>query len=87
MLTIRPEGWQVERIEIAHPDKETQPKIHPGDIKGQIELVVRETQKGNGYRTIAEKYHMDAALVEQIARLYLTHPGVTADGIMSKLGL
>ena len=29
----------------------------------------------------------DAALVAQIARLYVTHPGVTADGIMTKLGL
>ena len=25
-------------------------------------------------------------LTEQIARLYLTHPGVTADGIMTKMG-
>jgi len=27
------------------------------------------------------------ALVEQIARLYVTHPGVDADGIMAKMGL
>jgi hypothetical protein len=30
---------------------------------------------------------MDPALAEQIARLYLTHPGVTPDGIMAKMGL
>ena len=30
---------------------------------------------------------MDRTLAEQIARLYLTQPSVTADGIMSKMGL
>lgn len=25
--------------------------------------------------------------LEQLARLYVTHPGVTADGIMTKMGL
>ena len=48
---------------------------------------MKETQKGNGYSFIAEKYGMDKALVEQIVRLYVTHPGVTADGIMTKMGL
>ena len=38
-------------------------------------------------KDIAEKYSMDEALTEQIARLYVTHPGVTADGIMTKMGL
>ena len=30
---------------------------------------------------------MDRARVEQIARLYVTQPGVTADGIMTKMGI
>ena len=36
---------------------------------------------------VARKYNMDPALAEQIARLYVTHPGVTEDGIMAKMGL
>ena len=48
---------------------------------------MRETRKGRGPGEIAGRYGWDAALVEQIARLYLTHPGVTADGIMGKMGL
>ena len=48
---------------------------------------MKETQKGSGFVTIAEKYGIDPALTEQIARLYVTHPGVTADGIMTKMGL
>ena len=30
---------------------------------------------------------LDPELTEQIVRLYVTHPGVTAEGIMTKLGL
>lgn len=87
MLTIRDNGWQVERIEIPHAPREAAPKVDPRNIKQQIEIVMKETQKGNGVTFIAEKYGMDKALVEQIARLYVTHPGVTADGIMSKMGI
>ena len=48
---------------------------------------MKETQKGSGPVTIARKYGLDPALSEQIARLYVTHPGVTADGIMNKMGI
>ena len=87
MLTIQKDGWQVKRIEIPHTPREAAPKVDPGNIKRQIEIVMKETQKGNGVTFIAEKCGFDPALVEQIARLYVTHPGVTADGIMTKMGL
>ena len=87
MLTIRDDGWQVKRVEIPHTPREAVPKIDPHNVKQQIEIVMKETQKGNGVTYIAEKYGMDKALVEQIARLYVTHPGVTADGIMTKMGI
>ncbi len=76
---------RVTRIDIARPAP--RPKIDPKDVRAQIELVIRELEKGRGPRQIAEKYGMDPALAEQIARLCLTHPGVTADGIMTKMGL
>lgn len=63
------------------------PKIDPTDIAAQIEVVIKEVDKGRGAAKISEKYGIDPALVEQIARLYLTHPGVTVDGIMTKMGL
>ena len=87
ILTIKDDGWQVERVEIPHAPKEAAPKVDPRNIKQQIEIVMKETQKGNGVTSISEKYGMDKALVEQIARLYVTHPGVTADGIMTKMGI
>ena len=87
MLTIRDDGWQAERVEIPHAPKEAAPKVDPHNVKQQIEIVMKETQKGNGVTFIAEKYGMDKALVAQIARLYVTHPGITADGIMTKMGI
>ena len=76
---------QVTRIDLVQAAPK--PKIDPRDVKAQIELVIRELGKGRGPELIAEKYGMDPALAEQIARLWLTHPGVTPDGIMTKMGL
>lgn len=87
LLTVDAGGWNVERVEIPHAEKEAAPRVDPGNIKKQIEIVMKETEKGNGFVTIAEKYGIDPALAEQIVRLYVTHPSVTADGIMTKLGL
>ena len=81
------DGWRVKRIEIPHTPKEAAPKITSGDVSRQIEIVVKETQRGQTVVAIARKHGLDAALVEQIARLYVTHPGVTVDGMMTKMGL
>ena len=57
------------------------------NLKSQIETVMRETAKGRPAAEIAARRGWDVALVEQIARLYVTHPGVDADGIMGKMGV
>ena len=75
----------VTKIDIAHTPASH--KADPADIRSQIEIVIREIEKGRGKNDIAEKYGIDPATAEQIARLYLTHPGVTVDGIMTKMGL
>ena len=87
ILTTGPDGWSVKRITNPHTAKETAPKIDSGDICRQIETVVRDTQKGFSVASIAQRHRLDPELVEQIVRLYVTHPGVTTDGIMTKMGL
>ena len=87
MLRIEPDDWVIKQISIPHAAKEKAPKIDSGDIHRQIEVIVKDTQKGLSVQSIAEKRGLDPALVEQIVRLYVTHPGVTADGIMTKMGL
>ena len=53
----------------------------------KTEVVVHDTEKGLSVDSIAQKRELDRGLVEQIVRLYVTHPGVTVDGIMTKMGL
>ena len=85
VATIAPDGRiDVERIDIEHQGRT--PKIG-ADLKSQIETVMRETQRGRPAVEIASRRGWDIALVEQIARLYVTHPGVDADGIMAKMGV
>ena len=87
ILRIDPDGWVIRQINIPHAAKEKAPKIDSGDIHKQIEVIVKDTQKGLSVQAIAEKRGLDPVLVEQIVRLYVTHPGVTTDGIMTKMGL
>lgn len=76
---------RITRIDIEHTP--TRKSRLGADLREQIETVMRETQRGRPAMEIAERRGWDAALVEQIARLYVTHPGVTAEGIMAKMGL
>ena len=79
-------GWiHVRRIDIPH--KPAPRKVDPADYRTQIEIVIREIEKGRGKDDISKKYGIDPATAELIARLYFTHPGVTVDGIMTKMGL
>lgn len=76
----------VRRVDIPHAGR-TAAMPKPVDLKSQVETVMKETQRGRGPGEIAARHGWDARLVEQIARLYVTHPGVTADGILGKMGL
>ncbi len=86
VVTVDADGFVARRIQIPHTGASA-PRIDPENIKKQIETVMAETRKGRGVSEIAEKYGMDPALTEQIVRLIVTHPGVTADGVMTKMGL
>lgn len=76
---------KIRRIDIAHAAPV--PKMDPNDIAAQIDITIREFEKGRSTKKIAEKYGLDPELTEHIIRLYVTHPGVTVDGIMTKMGL
>ena len=86
VLEMNGDDWNVRRMDIPHAPKESVPAVDK-DIRKQIEIVVRETQRGQTVEYISKKQGMEPKLVEQIARLYVTHHGVTVDGIMTKMGL
>ena len=76
----------VTRIDIPQKSAGSLSRAGSADLKKQVEIVIRETDKSRSPEEIAFRYGLDKVLTEQIARLYLTHPGVTADGIMTKMG-
>ena len=77
----------ITRIDIPHPEPKERTKAAPVDLKRQIEIVMRETERGRNVADTAARHRFDPDVVEQIARLYVTHPGVTADEIMTKMGI
>ncbi len=81
-------GISVRRIDLPHSKKEAGSIQKQGiDMKSLVQKVMKETDKGHSIEQIAERTGVEKSLIEQIVRLYLTHPGVTADGILSKMGL
>jgi len=76
----------ITRIDIPQKQKESLTKTGTADLKKQIGIIIRDTQKGKSPSEISEKYGLDYQMTEKIVRLYLTHPGVDSDGIMTKMG-
>ena len=93
----QPPKITIHRIDIPHEKKSgitrttTQKpdrKITLETIQTQdIEKIIRMIKKKKSVRYISEQMGMEEDFAEQICRLYLTHPGVTAEGIMTKMGL
>lgn len=87
VLTICEEGrFQIERISL---DAGRPPDLMPDpqrDLKQIVICVMQQTEKGKPVEQIARHCKISLELAEQICRLYVTHPGVTADGILGKMG-
>lgn len=74
-------SFRVEKIEIAQ-------HTHTVGVSLQIvQNIMRDTNRGKSVREMAVRNGISEELAEQICRLYLTHPGVDAEGIMGKMGL
>ena len=78
-------SFGIRRIDIRPGKQENM--TADGVRKQDIERVIREIRRGRSVRQTAEATGLSEALAEQICRLYLTHPGVDAEGIMKKMGL
>ena len=87
ILKIEPDGWVLKKINIQHSPKEKGLKMESRDMYQQIQVVIQDVQKGLTVQDIARRHGLDQSLAEQIVRLYVTHPGITVDGIMTKMGL
>ena len=76
---------RIEKIDIPHPKAK---EINLKNIKSRdVEKVISEIKRGRSIEQISAKTGVKNELADQICRLYLTHPGIDAEGIMTKLGL
>lgn len=97
VLAVGEDGvYQVEKVEVAHGIKADRAGTEQGtleqeiaalDIKKVVRAVMRDTDRRRTVGEIAVKNGISEEMTEQICRLYLTHPGVSADGIIDKMGL
>ena len=85
ILSIDRNGIKAERIDLLK--REVIPDTNAGPDLKFIETVIRETEKGHNTEDTAKKYHLDPHIAEQIARLYVTHPGISALGILTKMDI
>lgn len=88
MLYVEDDGtFHIERIDIGQVGPEMESGISAATVKKDLPAIMRAIDKGATVEQLAKRFHMSHELAEQICRLYLTHPGVDADGIMSKMGI
>ena len=79
--------WQVEKIDLT--GKEEGQTLLKGLTEGNLEQVVtailRDMKAGRKVDAIAGRLGVDSDFVEQVCRIYVTHPGVDVQGIVSKM--
>ncbi len=78
---------EVRRVEIEHKLKNMKAPSNSSDLNLIIIGAVRDIQKGLSVREIAAKYNISEEFAEQICRMYLTHPGIDAQGVINKMEL
>ena len=59
----------------------------PVDMADRIEHMMKDIDRRMSVSDLAQKYDIKEQLAEDIARMYLTHPGIDTQGILSRLGI
>lgn len=61
------------------------PKIQEKDMEQLIQGIEKEQKKGSTIAAIAKKFQVSREFAEQVCRISVTHPGVSARGILDKM--
>lgn len=84
--------YQIKKIEFCNgtadsrKEQEGLETAYAGDRKKLVQAIMKDTDRGISVKEMADRHSVDAELAEQICRLYVTHPGIDADGIINKMG-
>ena len=60
-------------------------KSAPDDIYSLVKQIIKYVGKGMTKDAIALKTGADPVFVEDVTRMYVTHPGVTVQGILDRI--
>lgn len=88
--------WRVVKFDLTEPMKESEGeaaktgcenhvRLTEGNIKQLVEAILRGMSAGRSVDAIADKLGVESEFVEQVCRIYVTHPGVDAQGIVDKM--
>ncbi len=79
--------WQVERIDLTGRDGGKAPSgnLTKDNLTQVVTAILRDMKAGRKVEVIAGRLGVDSEFVEQVCRIYVTHPGVDAQGIVSKM--
>lgn len=93
MAVVEVEAGKIRVIKKDISLRETEALSGEGDMTektfstDKLRLILRDIDKGRAVSEIAAKYGLTDKMAEQICRLYLTHPGIDAEGVREKMGL
>lgn len=84
--------FKTEKVLIPYPETTSSPKKNtdekiPADIAEMLPAIMRQIDAGKTVEWIEAKHHISKDLSTQINRMYLTHPGIDIDGMLTRLGL
>lgn len=79
--------WQVEKMDLTGKEEGQAPLkgLTEGNLEQVVTAILRDMKAGRKVDAIAGRLGVDSEFVEQVCRIYVTHPGVNAQGIVSKM--
>ena len=77
----------MERIDLTGRDGGKVPSgnLTKDNLAQVVTAILRDMKAGRRVGIIAGRLGVDSEFVEQVCRIYVTHPGVDAQGIVSKM--
>lgn len=83
-IDTKAKSVSIEKIDLTPETPKIQTPNHT-DLKPLIESIITDMQHGRTIDYMIEHYKISRDFAEQICRIYVTHPGVDAQGIMNKM--
>lgn len=79
--------WQVKKLDLTGKEEGQAPLkgLTEGNLEQVVGAILRDMKAGRRVDAIAGRLGVDSEFVEQVCRIYVTHPGVDVQGIVSKM--